>query len=155
MTTKNRRKGFRRFFRARPERAKTYFMASFMPSDMPHIIMLPHIIIIGIPIFIMPFIMSQACIIMSLFMPPIGIMVQTILSPIISQVMAHIIIGIIMGIMPPNMGICIWGIMFIIGIAGIIIFSSWVPARSPRSVRAAICVGNFIAVRPIRLKPNP
>lgn len=99
-------------------------------------IMLPHIIMTGIPISIMPFMRSQHSIIISLVMPPIGVILQTMVPPDISQVMPIIIIGIIWGIiwgiicdiicgiiiegiMPPIMGIIeaiIWGIMFIIGI---------------------------------------
>jgi hypothetical protein len=127
-----------------------------MPSGMQHIIMLPHIIIIGMPIFIMPFIISQHCIIISWVMLPIGIMVHIILSPIISHFMVQVIMGIIIGIMPPiigfimpliiiwfiigiwgimpfiiGIGMGIWGIMFIIGIAGIIKVSCPGLARSP------------------------
>lgn len=56
----------------------------------------------GMPIFIMLFIMSQHCFIMSMVMPFIGVILQTIASADISQVMFIImegIIGIIMGIM--------------------------------------------------------
>ena len=120
-----------------------------MPSGMQHIIMLPHIIIIGMPIFIMPFVMSQHCIIISWVMLPIGIMVQTILSPIISHFIVQVIIGIIIGIMPDIIGfimppiiigfiICIWGIMFIIGIAGIIKISCPGLARSPPGHRVVV-----------------
>jgi hypothetical protein len=95
-----------------------------MPSGMQAIIMLPHIIIIGMPIFIMPFIVSQACIIISLDVPAIGIMVHIILSPAISHFMVQVIIGIIIGIMPfiiigfimgicGIIGICIWGIIVV------------------------------------------
>ena len=68
-------------------------------------IMLPHIIMQGMPDFIMLIICSQHCAIISLVVAPIGIMVQTMASPFISQVMVHIIVGIIIGIMPPIIGI--------------------------------------------------
>ena len=55
-----------------------------------HIIMPLHIIITGIPIFIMEFICSQHSIIISLVMLPIGVILQTIEPPDISQVMPHI-----------------------------------------------------------------
>jgi hypothetical protein len=94
-------------------------------------IMLPHIIMAGMPVFIMAVIDSQHWAIISLVMLPMGFMVQTMASPFISQVMLQVIIDIIMGIIPPIMGfiigICppiigfIMPIMgFIIGIWGII-----------------------------------
>ncbi len=94
-------------------------------------IILPHIIMAGMPIFIMAVICSQHCVIISLVVAPMGIMVQTMASPFISQVMVHIIMGIIIGIMPPIIGIPpimppiigIWPIIgFIMGICGMGIF---------------------------------
>lgn len=95
-----------------------------MPSGiMQHIIMLPHIIIMGMPIFIMLFICSQHCFIMSIDMPPIGIMVHTMPLEVISQVMPIIIMGIIIGIMLPIIPGIIWGIMpFIMGMGIICIW---------------------------------
>jgi hypothetical protein len=57
-----------------------------------------HIIIAGIPIDIAAFMRSQQSFIMSMAMPSIGFMVQTMPSAVISQVMVHIIIGIGIGI---------------------------------------------------------
>ncbi|HEY0281732.1 MAG TPA: hypothetical protein VGC27_03805 [Rhizomicrobium sp.] len=109
---------------------------------MQHMHMLPHIIMMGIPIFIMAFICSQHCFIISAVMPPIGVILQTMELPDISQLMSHAIIGIIIGIicgiigMPPMFIIGIWGIMFmppmfIIGIAGIITISWLRPDAVP------------------------
>lgn len=80
---------------------------------MQHIIgMPPHIIIMGMPLPIMPIILSQASFIICVDMPAIGVMVQTIMSPFISHDMVHM--GTIIGIMPPIMEFII-GIMPIIG----------------------------------------
>ena len=94
-----------------------------------HIIigMPPHIIIIGMPQAIICVIRSQQSFIISMVMPSIGIIVQTIPRGVISQVIRPIgimpaIIGIMFGIIPFIM-LAIIGIMFcIIGIcmAGII-----------------------------------
>ncbi len=91
-------------------------------------IMPPHIIITGMPIFIMEFMRSQHSFIISIVMLPIGVILQTISLPDISHVIPIImgIIGIIIGIMfiPGIIGI-IWGIIppiFIIGIGFIIGF---------------------------------
>lgn len=80
-----------------------------MPSGMQHIIGIPpHIIIMGMPIFIMLFMRSQHSFIISLVIAPMGVILQTMLLPDISQVMVHIIgiimpiiMGFIIGIMPP------------------------------------------------------
>lgn len=88
-----------------------------------HIIMLPHIIIIGMPDDIMDIMRLQHSMNMSLSMPSIGIISQTmpfgvilhVILPIIICIMG-IIIGFIMG-MPPIMEPIIG---FIIGIAPII-----------------------------------
>ena len=94
---------------------------------MQHIIMLPHIIIIGIPDDIMDIMRLQHSMNMSLSMPSIGIISQTmpfgvilqVILPIIICIMG-IIIGFIMG-MPPIMEPIIGFIIgFIIGIAPII-----------------------------------
>ncbi|MBB3428943.1 hypothetical protein FHT85_005974 [Rhizobium sp. BK312] len=80
---------------------------------MQHIIMLPHIIIIGIPDDIMDIMRLQHSMNMSLSMPSIGIISQTMPFGVILQVILPIIICI--------MGIIIGFIMaFIIGIAPII-----------------------------------
>lgn len=81
------------------------------------------LIIIGMPV---PIMRVQASFIMSMDMPAMGFMVQTMPSAVISQVMVQHITGIIIGIMPfmampPIIGICIMGIgimpvWFIIGI---------------------------------------
>src|SRR5512145_3369495 len=122
-----------------------------------HIIMgvPPHIIMAGIPTFIIPFIMSQAAFIMSICAGSVGAILQTMPSLVISTVILHIImarigimpfimpiigfiicmgIGIIMGmpIMPfcigmPPIGICM-GMAIGIIISGIIIgaaFMAW------------------------------
>ncbi|ASW10380.1 hypothetical protein CKA34_31065 (plasmid) [Rhizobium sp. 11515TR] len=92
-----------------------------------HIIMLPHIIIIGMPDDIMDIMRLQHSMNMSLSMPSIGIISQTmpfgvilhVILPIIICIMG-IIIGFIMG-MPPIMEPIIGFIIgFIIGIAPII-----------------------------------
>ncbi len=92
-----------------------------------HIIMLPHIIIIGMPDNIMDIMRLQHSMNMSLSMPSIGIISQTmpfgvilhVILPIIICIMG-IIIGFIMG-MPPIMEPIIGFIIgFIIGIAPII-----------------------------------
>src|SRR5919107_1894402 len=85
----------------------------------------PHIIIIGMPAAIMAFIRWHISVIISMVMPSVGIMVQTMPLGVISQLMPTIgimpfipimgfmpIIGFIIGIMPPiiGMGIII-GIM--------------------------------------------
>ncbi|SCB28418.1 hypothetical protein GA0061100_106367 [Rhizobium hainanense] len=94
---------------------------------MQHIIMLPHIIIIGMPEDIMDIMRLQHSINMSLSMPSIGIISQTMPFGVILQVILPIIIcimGIIIGFiigMPPIMEPIIGFIMgFIIGIAPII-----------------------------------
>ena len=92
-----------------------------------HIIMLPHIIIIGMPDDIIDIMRLQHSMNMSLSMPSIGIISQTmpfgvilhVILPIIICIMG-IIIGFIMG-MPPIMEPIIGFIIgFIIGIAPII-----------------------------------
>ena len=92
-----------------------------------HIIMLPHIIIIGMPDDIMDIMRLQHSMNMSLSMPSIGIISQTmpfgvilhVILPIIICIMG-IIIGFMMG-MPPIMEPIIGFIIgFIIGIAPII-----------------------------------
>jgi len=92
-----------------------------------HIIMLPHIIIIGMPDDIMDIMRLQHSMNMSLSMPSIGIISQTmpfgvilhVILPIIICIMG-IIIGFIIG-MPPIMEPIIGFIIgFIIGIAPII-----------------------------------
>ena len=94
---------------------------------MQHIIMLPHIIIIGMPEDIMDIMRLQHSINMSLSMPSIGIISQIMPFGVILQVILPIIIcimGIIIGFiigMPPIMEPIIGFIMgFIIGIAPII-----------------------------------
>lgn len=97
-----------------------------------HIIigMPPHIIVIGIPAFIMAIMRSQAIFIISADMPSIGFISQVMPVSVMVQVMLHIIIGIIMGIMPFIMfiGIMFMGIMpFIIGIMPAIMFIGIIP----------------------------
>jgi hypothetical protein len=80
------------------------------------------LIIIGMPMPIMLIMRVQHSFIMSMDMPAMGFMVQTMPSAVISQVMVQPITGIIIGIMlfimpfimpmPPIIGICIIGIMF-------------------------------------------
>lgn len=99
--------------------------------------MLPHIIIIGMPMPIMAIMRSQHIFIMSMLMPAIGFMVMTMPSGPISQLICAIAMGMGMGIMPiigigiicPIIGIApIWFIMGmgmgiicpIIGIMGIV-----------------------------------
>lgn len=91
-----------------------------------HIIMgMPlQVIIMGIPMPIMVIMRVQQSFIMSMVMPAMGFMVQTMPSAVISQVMVLVITGIIMGMppmVPPIMGICIIGIMgiCIMGMVGI------------------------------------
>jgi hypothetical protein len=87
-----------------------------------HIIMgmPPHIIIAGIPVFIIPFIMSQAAFIMSICAGSVGAILQTMPSLVISTVILHVIMARI-GIMPligfimPIMGFII-GFIICIGI---------------------------------------
>ncbi|MDK4741976.1 MULTISPECIES: hypothetical protein [unclassified Rhizobium] len=91
-------------------------------SIVQHIIMLPHIIIIGMPDDIMDIMRLQHSMNMSLSMPSIGIISQTMPFGVILHVILLIIIcimGIIMPFiigMPPIMGFIIGIIMpFIIG----------------------------------------
>lgn len=91
-----------------------FFAIGLLPvsAGMQHIIMLPQHIIMGMPIIIMRFMLSQHSFIMAAVMLPIGVILQTIVPPTISQVMFIIMVGIIMGIiiggiMPPIMGCCI------------------------------------------------
>ncbi|ARM16235.1 MULTISPECIES: hypothetical protein [Rhizobium] len=112
---------------------------------MQHIIMPPHIIIIGMPPDIMDIMRLQHSMNMSLSMPSIGFISQTMpsavmlhfIEPIIIIIGMEAIIGIIapfimgmppiIGIIPPIIGFIMAGIMlFIIGImfmAGFIFFS--------------------------------
>jgi hypothetical protein len=121
-----------------------------------HIIIgiLEHIIIAGIPIDIAAFMRSQQSFIMSIAMPSIGFMVQTMPSAVISQVIVHIIIGIgigmpimpfiiigfigmliigfimlIIGFIIPLVGICIAGIIVLTSF--IIIVKKWCVLRGP------------------------
>jgi len=68
----------------------------------------PHIIIIGMPMFIMAIMRSQAIFIMSMVMPSPGVILQTIPVGVISQVIMQVMVG-----MPMFMGICIIMGMFI------------------------------------------
>lgn len=87
------------------------------------------LIIMGMPMPIMVIMRVQHSFIMSMVMPAMGFMVQTMPSAVISQVMVQVITGIIIGIMPfmPPimgiipfiMGICIMGIMPPIMVMGI------------------------------------
>src|ERR1700694_1117922 len=87
---------------------------------MQHIIGMPgHIIMQGMPMFIMAIMRSQQSLIMSIDMPSIGFMVQTIPAGVISHVLWHIIIGLDMPIMPPIIGIGI-GMPIMFPIIGII-----------------------------------
>jgi len=91
---------------------------------MPTIIGIPlHIIVIGMPIAIIAVMRSHIAFIMSMVMPAVGIILQTMPSAVISQVIAQHGVGIIIGIIMPLfiIGICmpfIMGIVmpFIIGI---------------------------------------
>jgi hypothetical protein len=92
-------------------------------------IILPLIIMTGMPIFIMEFMRSQHSFIISIVMLPAGVILHTMPAGVISQVMEHIIgiMGIIIGIMfmPGIIGIIcgIMPLMFIIGIGFIITVS--------------------------------
>ncbi|SDP10160.1 hypothetical protein SAMN05443582_103400 [Phyllobacterium sp. OV277] len=68
----------------------------------------------GMPMFIIAVIRSQQSFIISIDMPSIGIISQTMPVGVILQVMVHIIMG--MAIIPPIIGICIGIMPFIIGI---------------------------------------
>lgn len=86
---------------------------------MQHIIGMPgHIIMAGMPMLIMDIMRSQNSFIMSIAMPSIGFMVQTIPAGVISHVIWHIISGMGIGIMPPIIGI---GIPIMLPIMGIIL----------------------------------
>lgn len=74
----------------------------------------PHDIIMGMPMFIMAVMRSQQSFIISIDMPSIGIISQTMPVGVILQVMVHIIMGMPIGIIPPI--ICIGIMPFIIGI---------------------------------------
>jgi hypothetical protein len=75
---------------------------------MPTIIGIPlHIIVIGMPIAIIVVMRSHIAFIMSMVMPAVGIILQTMPSAVISQVIAQHGVGIIIGIIMP---------LFIIGI---------------------------------------
>ncbi|WP_236606742.1 hypothetical protein [Sandaracinus amylolyticus] len=120
---------------AGPRRGSASFVRRAVMLQRMHISMgMPlHDIMHGIPIAIMPFIISQHAFIASICEASIGIMRQTMPSLVISQVIRHCIIGIIMpgiigimpfiiGIMPFIIGMPIIGIMpFIIGIMPFII----------------------------------
>lgn len=84
---------------------------------MPTIIGIPlHIIVIGMPIAIIVVMRSHIAFIMSMVMPAVGIILQTMPSAVISQVIAQHGTGIIIGIIIPfimGMGMVI---PFIIGI---------------------------------------
>lgn len=84
-----------------------------------HIIMPPHIIIIGMPPDIIDIMRLQHSMNMSLSMPSIGIISQVMPSAVILQVMVHIIIGIPM---PPIIGIIMPFIMGMPPIIGIMPF---------------------------------
>jgi len=69
---------------------------------MPTIIGIPlHIIIIGMPIVIIVVMRSHIAFIMSMVMPAVGIILQTMPSAVISQVIAQHGVGIIIGIIMP------------------------------------------------------
>ncbi|CCG41118.1 hypothetical protein [Magnetospirillum molischianum] len=83
---------------------------------MPTIIGIPlHIIIIGMPIAIIVVMRSHIAVIMSMVMPAVGIILQTMPSAVISQVIAQQGVGIIIGIIMP-LFIIGMVIPFIIGI---------------------------------------
>lgn len=79
---------------------------------MQHIIMPPHIIIIGMPADIILHMASQLCMNMSFMDASIGIISQVMPVGVIVQVILHIIIGI---------GICMGIMLPIIDIIGFII----------------------------------
>jgi hypothetical protein len=123
---------------------------------MAHIVIPPHVIIIGMPMFIMAIIrwqhsmnmsfMESSMGIISHFMP-VGVMVQVILHIIIAIGIMEPIIGIgimpfIIGIMEPIMGI---GIMVGIGIAAVMAGSIalW---RFAAELRALSCAINAISL---------
>jgi hypothetical protein len=90
------------------------------------IVMPPHIIIIGMPMFIMAIMRSQHSMNMSFMESSIGIISHFMPVGVMVQVILHIIIaiGIMFGIMPPIIGIMpfIIGIIpFIMGIMPVII----------------------------------
>ncbi len=89
-------------------------------AGMQHIIMPPHIIIIGMPPDIMDIMRLQLSMNMSLSMPSIGIISQVMPLAVMVHFMVPIIIGIIMGMPPMAMGFIIGIIGFIMGMPPII-----------------------------------
>jgi hypothetical protein len=104
-------------------RGKAYFLLSCI---MHMHIMLPHIIMTGIPMPIMEFMRSQHSFIISAVVLPIGVILQTMALPDISQCIVIVIgiMGIIIGIVWPCIIACIMGciICCIPGIMADIIF---------------------------------
>lgn len=108
-------------------------------AGIQHIIMLPQAIIMGIPMAIMRFMLSQHSFIMAVVMPPMGVILQTMVLPIISQVMFIIMLGIIIGIiMPPIMGCCIMPPIIGIAFMFIMAFLRFVvgPVKAPALTNA-------------------
>jgi len=84
---------------------------------MPTIIGIPlHIIIIGMPIAIIAVMRSHIAVIISMVMPAVGIILQTMPSAVISQVIAQHGVGIIIGIIMP---LFIIGIGIMVGIVAV------------------------------------
>lgn len=97
------------------------------------------LIIMGMPMLIMR---VQHSFIMSMVMPAMGFMVQTMPSAVMSQVMVQVITGIIIGIMPFIIGIMgimpfIMGIWFIMGMV-VGICMAVIMVLVPRERRAAV-----------------
>jgi hypothetical protein len=98
--------------------------AAYFLTGVQHIIGMPgHIIIAGMPMAIIDIMRSQYSFIMSIGMPSIGFMVQTMPAGVISHVIWHIIIGIGIGIpsMPPIIDIGDIGMPIMLPIMGIIL----------------------------------
>jgi hypothetical protein len=122
----------------------------------PIIIMPPHAIIMGMPAFTMSVIRLQNSMNMSLDMPSIGIISQTIPAAVILQVILPIIIGMgiipdIIGIMPFIMGIMPFIIIgFIMPIMGIIPFIMLLIIGMPPIIMgmAGICIAALIVFLP-------
>jgi hypothetical protein len=96
-------------------------------------------IIMGMPIPIMVVMRVQHSCIISMVMPGMGAMVQTMPSLVISQVMVQVITGIIIGIMPPIMG------MVPIGM---------VPIPIIGMAAAGICIAVIMILSPLGVSPG-
>jgi hypothetical protein len=143
-------------------------------AGVQHIIGMPgHIIMAAIPMFSMAIMRSQYSFIMSIGMPSIGFMVQTIPAGVISHVIWHIIIGMGIGmpIMPPIIGIGIpimlpimgiildimlpiIGIMLLIGFIGICMAGIIVRKSFQGPAKSAVSIANPAARSTAQRPPN-